>query len=138
LKIRVIEVIGTNCCWMLVKKLRDKTSNSESHFLSCGQFPSLEFSFGFRRSVSQAYYSAAGRTQLQNRRRILMNCFVSKKSLVFLCSFVLVSIMTHASNFRTYVSVAGNDGNAGMGCPANAPCRNVNAALRVTFPHGEV
>ena len=67
-----------------------------------------------------------------------MNCFVSKKSLVFLCSFVLVSIMAHASNFRTYVSVAGNDGNAGMGCPANAPCRNFNAALGVTFPHGEV
>ena len=67
-----------------------------------------------------------------------MNYFVSRKSFALLWFFVFASVMAHAVSFRTYVSVAGNDGNTSMSCPANAPCRSFNAALSVTFPHGEV
>src|SRR5205085_10841546 len=67
-----------------------------------------------------------------------MNYFVSRKSFALLGFFVFASVMAHAVSFRTYVSVAGNDGNTSMSCPANAPCRSFNAALSVTFPHGEV
>jgi len=67
-----------------------------------------------------------------------MNYLVSRKSYALVCFFIVASVMAHAVSFRTYVSVAGNDGNTGMSCPANAPCRSFNAALSVTFPHGEV
>src|SRR5438045_9323218 len=67
-----------------------------------------------------------------------MNYFISRKSFALLWFFVFASVMAQAVSFRTYVSVAGNDGNTSMSCSANAHCRKFNAALSVTFPHGEV
>ena len=57
--------------------------------------------------------------------------------LLVLFSSVVSSILAHASA-RTYVSVNGNDGNAGIGCPVTAPCRSFGAALGVTNPFGEI
>jgi len=50
---------------------------------------------------------------------------------------VFSSILARAS-VRTYVSVNGNDGNTGIGCPVTAPCRSFGAALGVTNPYGEI
>lgn len=54
--------------------------------------------------------------------------------LLFLFPFTLA----HAMSPQTYVSVNGNDGNTGVGCPATAPCRSFGAALGVTSPYGEI
>ena len=51
---------------------------------------------------------------------------------------VFSSILARASTARTYVSVNGNDGNTGIGCPVTAPCRSFGAALGVTNPYGEI
>lgn len=51
---------------------------------------------------------------------------------------VFSSIIARASTARTYVSVNGNDGNTGIGCPVTAPCRSFVAALGVTSPYGEI
>ncbi len=39
---------------------------------------------------------------------------------------------------RTFVSPSGEDVNVAVGCPANAPCRQVTAALSVTDAGGEI
>lgn len=43
-----------------------------------------------------------------------------------------------AAAVRTFVSSAGNDGNAGANCPRLSPCRNFAAAYAVTLAGGEV
>ena len=44
----------------------------------------------------------------------------------------------HAAAVRTFVSSAGNDGNAGSNCPRLSPCRNFAAAYAVTTSGGEI
>lgn len=63
--------------------------------------------------------------------------FVRSRNLSVLL-FFFSSLLAHASSPRTYVSVNGNDGNAGLGCPVTAPCRSFGAALGVTNAYGEV
>ena len=65
-----------------------------------------------------------------------MKLIRSRKLTVLLVIFS--SILARASTARTYVSVNGNDGNTGIGCPVTAPCRSFGAALGVTNPYGEV
>ena len=61
---------------------------------------------------------------------------------LFICASIAVQAQMPppppASPYRTYVSVNGNDSNMTMGCQQIAPCRNFQAALNVTTPHGEV
>jgi hypothetical protein len=56
---------------------------------------------------------------------------------LFVLVFFFSSLLAHAWP-RTYVSVNGNDGNTGLGCPATAPCRSFGAALGVTNFYGEI
>ena len=56
---------------------------------------------------------------------------------LFALLFLFSSLLAHAFP-RTYVSVNGNDGNTGLGCPVTAPCRTFGAALGVTNPYGEI
>jgi hypothetical protein len=65
-----------------------------------------------------------------------MNILRNHKLAILL--FLFSSVLAHASSGKTYVSVNGSDGNAGVSCPATAPCRSFNAALSVTSPYGEV
>lgn len=65
-----------------------------------------------------------------------MNLLRNRKLSILL--FFFSSMLVHASSMQTYVSVNGNDGNAGVGCPATAPCRGFGAALGVTSLYGEV
>ncbi len=64
-----------------------------------------------------------------------MNLMLGRKLSILLLLFS--SMCVYASS-RTYVSVNGSDGNAGVGCPVTAPCRSFGAALGVTDPYGEI
>jgi hypothetical protein len=45
---------------------------------------------------------------------------------------------SHATAFRTFVDVGGNDGNAAGNCPRTVPCLTLAAAYAVTIPGGEI
>lgn len=65
-----------------------------------------------------------------------MKLFRSLKLSILL--FCFSPLLAQTSSPRTYVSVNGNDGNAGIGCPVAVPCRSFGAALGVTNSYGEV